>query len=128
MTKAIKKTSGLRYDIAIDWIELEIEFGAKTNFHTVQGEIRSILKLPIEIGLWVEPLDEGPGGAATVFRFKIQEPSSWRQLVNLVQKLHYKFSKGMPVISASLCKVTGIEIAFDIYGSSDFCVGQDSRV
>ena len=90
--------SAYTFRAEIDWIELKLEFVKPTNFDTV----RKRLKSP-----FVEPLNEGGGHAATIFKVKIHSPKSWDGLeLALVPLIHDHELKLAP-------EVTGIEVALD---------------
>lgn len=92
----------------IDWVELEIRTLAPTNFMTIQAALAVLQDLPEGASLhYVEPLDEGPGRAASVFRFRLQDPKNHRAVVALVAQLVENFPLQCPPI------VTGIEVALD---------------
>lgn len=102
----------VRCRAVVDWIDLEIHTVKPTNFMTVQKVFRQIQHLPSDVNPYVEAVDEGPGGAASVFRVRIQDPKNSHVLDSLCSAC----ADVMPLQSNP--KVTAIEIAFDAYNSS----------
>lgn len=92
--------TAFRFRAEVDWIELEIQTRTPTNFMTVRRAM----------GLkYVEPLDAAGGGAATVFRFRIQDPENHHGVTTKLDELAARFPlAGIPV-------VTAVEIALDAY-------------
>ncbi len=89
--------SRFRFKAVVDWIELEIQTVKATNFQTLRRGS----------GVnFVESQDAGGGGAAKVFRFRIQDPGRWSDVEDVLSRLP-------PLAIAP--KVTGIEIALDAY-------------
>ena len=89
-----------RFRAEVDWIELEIRTIDRTNFDAIRrhGNLDH-----------VRPLDPGPGGAATRFRFRIQDPISIDGVIAVLDRLKERH--------AFACEpaVTGIEVALDAY-------------
>jgi hypothetical protein len=102
----------LLYQSVIDWIELRVQTATPTNAQTVRRALRRALDLPENAKLFVEPLTPGEGGAATSFRFRIQDPKSGRHVAQMVERLGRELAPNTVLIS---CKVTAIELAFDTY-------------
>jgi hypothetical protein len=96
--------SRFRFKAVVDWIEIEIQTAKPTNFHT----LRRIGTLP-----HVRAQNEGPGGAATIFRFEVYDPDSWHDIILSISKLEAEYAFSAAPI------VTGIEIAFDAYSKGE---------
>ncbi|ADG14254.1 hypothetical protein BC1002_0146 [Paraburkholderia atlantica] len=103
----------LRFRAEVDWIEIEIKTISRTNFPTVQRALNSALQLPDSRNVFVKALDEGPGKAASVFRFRLQDPNSWSFVASMLKQLERRFP------FASEPKITAIEIAFDAYSRTE---------
>jgi hypothetical protein len=89
-----------RFRAEVDWIELEIQTRTPTNFMTIRRAM----------GLkYVEPLDAAGGGAATVFRFRIQDPENHHGVTTKLDELAASF----PLVGTPV--VTTVEIALDAY-------------
>ena len=110
--------SRFRFRAVVDWIEIEILTERHTNFQTVQEKLRVILGLPEGKDPYVQALEEGAGGRATVFRFRIYDPKNWHQVMSMARKLSEYFP------SAGIPKVTVIEIAFDAYSKGEATPGE----
>jgi hypothetical protein len=104
-----KKYSHLRFRAVVDWIEIEIETTERTNFQTVQRTLRTALGMPDDKNPRVDALNEQPGGAATIFRFRIHDPESWCDVASIIDALGKRFAFAHP------SEVTAIEVAFDAY-------------
>jgi hypothetical protein len=93
-----------RFRAVVDWIEIEIRTEKPTNFQT----FRRVGTLS-----YVKAQDEGAGGAASIFRFKIYDPDCWNDIILKIAELkaEHAFSTA-PII-------TGIEIAFDAYSKGE---------
>jgi hypothetical protein len=85
----------------VDWVEVEFETSKPTNGWTVQAHCEGFK--------FVQPQNDGAGGAATVFRARIQDPKNFQAVYLLVEKLKHKFS----LIAEP--RVVGREIALDAY-------------
>lgn len=98
------KYSCYRFEAVVDWIELEIQTKSPTNFPSIrkQGGLG-----------YVEPINAGDGGAATIFRVMIQDPLRWQDVVRQLGKIETAkpFSCGP--------RVTGIEISLDAYSHNE---------
>jgi len=106
--------SRFRFRAVVDWIELEIHTAKPTNFPKVQRILREIFGLSEDKKPpFAQPLNEGAGGAATVFRFRIYDPKNWHQVTEILQKLAQTFS------FTELPRVTAIEIALDAYSKGE---------
>lgn len=92
-----------RIKAVLDWIELEIRTLKPTHAWVIQKAFDLH---------FVEPLDKGPGGAATIFLFRIQDPRSWQHVTTRCGSIR----KGFPF--ACEPRVTAIEIALDAYSKS----------
>ena len=89
-----------RFRAVVDWIEIEIQTKTPTNFQTVRrsGSLHYAL-----------PMNKGEGGTGTLFRFRIQDPKNWLQVLETCKCITAKLPiEGSP-------KVVGIEIALDAY-------------
>lgn len=97
----------------MDWIAIEVKFQNATNFTTVQTLLRNILGLG-KRNLFVKALCAGAGGAATDYRFSIQNPKRWSQVHAVLEQLNAKkpFS--------ALPKIVGIEIALDAFNRDNY--------
>lgn len=98
---------------AVDWIAFEIRLSKRSNFMAVQDELRTALDLPAHRKPYVEALDEVEGEnhrAASVFRFRIQDPRNAAQLDHVMSALHKRFA-------IADVRIIGMEIAFDTYQS-----------
>ena len=84
--------------MAIDWIEFEIQTQTPTNFM----EICRATGLP-----YVEAQGAGRDRAASIFRFKVQDPKNHQTIKALMTQLDEKFPLQRPPV------ITGIEVAFD---------------
>jgi len=102
----------LRYEVVVDWIEIEIHTAQTTNFQTVQrvlGEIECLPEGAQDAKKFVDAQDEGAGGAASIFRFRIQNPERFHRVNALVRKLADRFAL------VDTPHLTAIEVAFDTY-------------
>lgn len=99
-----KGYTNYRFRAVIDWISLRIVTTAPTNFDTV----RTRTGVP-----FVEPINEGPGRAATEFVIRIQEPTSWASIERTLALFTHDHPLAAPVV------VTGIEIALDAYSRAN---------
>ena len=90
--------SRFRFRAVVDWIEIEVQTTTPTNAPTIRR--RGSL-------VYATPMDSGPGGAATVFRFRLYDPENWQEVVTQVQGIAKEFQLACPPA------VTAIEIAFD---------------
>jgi hypothetical protein len=97
----------LRYQTVVDWIELEIQTATPTNAQTVR---RSFAFPEGTNPPFVEPLQAGKAGESTRFRFRLQNPTSGRQVLDVVKALAQNLHRNTALIS---CRVRGIEVAFD---------------
>ncbi|PKV46765.1 hypothetical protein CLU92_4195 [Janthinobacterium sp. 61] len=98
----------LTYRTEIDWVELEVRTTAPSNFWSVQEVLRPVLPRSQAKQQFVTPLDGGNGGAATIFRFSIQDPERASKIEKVVAALCGRFDLVSIV-------VTGVEVAFDTY-------------
>lgn len=92
---------------AVDWVALQIQLSERSNFMTVQDELRAALQLTANRTPYVEAMDETSGRSASIFRFRIQNPSQTK-IEQVIDRLRGRFDFG-PVL------VVGIEVAFDTY-------------
>jgi hypothetical protein len=105
--------SHLRFRAVVDWIEIEIETAASTNFQTVQRVLKVVLGMPDGRRPYVTARDEEPGGAARKFIFRLYDPDSWSYVVAKLDELAQRF----PFASPS--KVIAVEVAFDAYSRAE---------
>lgn len=90
-----------RFRAVVDWIELRIVTVNPSNSNTVRKRIGTP---------YADPLDEGAGGAATVFKFRIHDPASWASINEALERFTVDHPLAEPIT------VTGIEISLDAYG------------
>lgn len=100
----------LTYRAAVDWVALQIKLSKRSNFMEVRDELRAALHLPDHEKLYVEALDEANGRSASLFRFRIQDPTQGRKLDQVVARLQQRFD-------LDSIQVVGIEVAFDTYST-----------
>ncbi len=81
--------SNYKFVACVDWIAIEVKFQNATNFTTVQTLLRNILGLG-KRNLFVKALCAGAGGAATDYRFSIQNPKRWSQVHAVLEQLNAK--------------------------------------
>ena len=86
----------------IDWVDIEVLLGRPSQFRHLQDTIGQVLPRV----QWVEPLEHHPGGTASRFRIRIQQPSlaQVEQALNAA-RLEYAFG-AEPI-------VTGLEVSVD---------------
>lgn len=97
-----------RLEAAVDWVELEIQLAERSNFWTVQDTLKAALQLPVDEKLYVNSLDRASGNAASIFRFRVQDPKQMRRIDQVLSHLRQCF-----IVSA--VQVVAIEVAFDTY-------------
>ena len=102
--KATPVYSAFKMNTVVDWVELRIKLKNPSNFDTV----RKRLGIP-----HAAPLDKGPGGAATEFTLKIQDPTSWRSVRAQLERLTDDHPLAEPP------EVIGIEVALDAYSKAN---------
>ncbi len=100
------KPGAITHKAVIDWIELQILLSERSNFWTVQGALRTALGLLGNAKLYVRALDEGEGRAASIFRFRIQDPKNMRWLDQVLSDLRGRFDFGA-------VQIVAVEIAFE---------------
>jgi hypothetical protein len=66
----------------VDWIEIAVKTDRATNFQALKRRIA----VP-----FVTPVDLGAGGASTEFRFRVQDPTSARQVRDQLESLESRF-------------------------------------
>lgn len=94
-----------RFVALVDFVVIGVVFARSTNAQTVQKVLRRFLPWDS----WIEPLNEGPGGAASMFFITIQEPKSFAHLTVIYSALAQKFGEGAdPMVSK-------IEFSVDAY-------------
>lgn len=97
---APKPYAAYRFRACVDWIKLRIVTSRPSNHDTVRTRV----------GIrFAEPVNEGPGQTATEFILTFQDPQSWRQLEESLQRFTHDHLLVEPV------QVTGIEVALDAY-------------
>jgi hypothetical protein len=89
------------HKIAIDWITFRLTLPSTSNFWSVRAALEPVMNR----SPYVKPMGVGPGGSASDFEVKLQDPAFVRSLGAVLQKL-------WPGSKAAL---TGMEIAFDTY-------------
>ncbi len=95
--------SNFRFSAVVDWIELEICTENPTNFQT--------LRRHCDLD-FAHPLDKSSGGAASVFRIRLQDPECWQDVDKKLKEIAAIFPLAtMPVVS-------GIEVSLDGYSRS----------
>lgn len=98
-TMLIDYTS-FKFRAVVDWIEIEIHTTEPTHYD-------AIYRLT---GAFTDPIEpSNQGKSASVFRLKIQDPSSWQAVVGVVDLIKAKYMLAKPFA------VVGIEVAFDAY-------------
>lgn len=98
--ESLPNYDAFKINAVVDWVELRIKLKDPSNFDT--------LRRRLGVG-YVTPLDKGPGGAATEFTLKIQDPTSWRNVHAQLEKLTHDHPLAAPP------EVIGIEVALDAY-------------
>ena len=98
--KESRAYAAYRFRADIDWIELRIVTSRPSNHDTVTTRV----------GVdFAEPVNAGPGQAATEFILTFQDPQSWQQLEESLQRFTHDHPLVEPV------QVAGIEVAMDAY-------------
>lgn len=97
---APKPYAAYRFRACVDWIKLRIVTSRPSNHDTVTTRVG--------IG-FAEPMNAGPGQAATEFILTFQDPQSWQQLEDSLQRFTHDHPLVEPV------QVAGIEVAMDAY-------------
>ena len=97
-----------RFNAVIDWIELEIETVNPTNFQTIKRHIIQPGKKP-----YVKAIDQAAGGAASQFRFKIQDPKNWQHVAAILNGIN----DDTPLVAEATI-VKSIEVSFDAYSNT----------
>ena len=100
----------IAFQCVVDWVELQFTTAAPTN----ATEVRKALNTTA----FVHALDEGPGRAARTFKFRLQDPHSWRAVRELLEAL----SAAKPLAAAP--QVTAIEVSLDCYARHPSAYGQ----
>lgn len=95
--------SKYKYKAVIDFIQLDFKTAKPTNAFSVQRKMKLT---------YVEPLNKSAGGAASEFRFKFHDLTSWKQLEDCISNLkrHCEL-ENEPTIS-------GIEVSIDAYSNN----------
>lgn len=96
----------------VDWIEIEIHTEKPTKFQTIQNILREVQNLPASANPHVESLNKMPGGVATVFRFRIQDPERLGEVKRILKSLSY-VGGNLPTF-----RVNEIEVSLDAYNSN----------
>jgi hypothetical protein len=97
-----------RFRAVVDWVAVEIHLTERSNFWTVQAALRAALRLPNTATPYIEPLDEGDGRAASMFRLRIQDPKRMSRVTQALAELHERFQ-------LKAVEIVAIEVAFDTY-------------
>lgn len=89
-----------RFEVVVDWIELEFELSARTHFR----HVKEALSVP-----YAQALEQGPGATATHFRVKFHDVNRYAMLIAAVRELRHRWGLAGPV------KVYAYELAADLY-------------
>lgn len=92
--------AALKFRAVVDWVELRVVTAAPSNPDTVRKRIGAS---------YVTPLNAGPGGAATEFLVRLQEPESWQDVEDALAGFTHDHELSEPVT------VYAVEIALDAY-------------
>jgi hypothetical protein len=101
--------SRFRFRAEVDWLEIEIGTARPTNFATVRrrGGVAHVTALD---AVTREPLPKGrENSAASLFRFRVQAPTTWEAIEQVLARLTDAFGLTTEVV------VTGIEVSLDAY-------------
>jgi len=71
----------------VDWVEIASSTERHTNFQTGAEKTTGHSWLPEGKDSYVQALEKGAGGRATVFRFRIYDPKNWQQVMSIARKL-----------------------------------------
>ncbi len=71
----------------MDWVEIASFTERHTNFQTGAEKTTGHSWLPEGKDSYVQALEKGAGGRATVFRFRIYDPKNWQQVMSIARKL-----------------------------------------
>ncbi len=95
------RLDSFRYRAEVDYLEVRVGLNRASNHDTVRRKT---------FATYVKSLDAGPGGAATQFRIRFDDPASREQLTRTLEilRLHYGGFSLEP-------RLEKIEIAFDCY-------------
>lgn len=99
---------GDKIEVVIDWVEVEIQLGDRSNFWTVQDHLRDALQLPEGSKPGVDALDATETGSASAFRFRVQDPRCMNAVTEILAALGERFN----IVTV---RVVAIEVAFDTY-------------
>lgn len=100
----------LRPHAVVDWIEIDVTLASSSNFTAIQNAMKDGLRT--DRTSWITPLEKGPGGAATRFLIKMQDPPALAELRRAFKHLEAKYGFVSPP------KLHAIEIAVDFYSRS----------
>ncbi|WP_018914519.1 hypothetical protein [Thiomonas sp. FB-6] len=92
--------AALKFRAVVDWVELHVVTASPSNFDTARKRVG----VP-----HVKPVNPGPGGAATEFLVRLQEPESWQDVEEALAGFTHDHPLAEPVT------VHAIEIALDAY-------------
>lgn len=79
--------SRFRFPAVVDWVEIASSTERHTNFQTGAEKTTGHSWLPEGKDSYVQALEKGAGGRATVFRFRIYDPKNWQQVMSIARKL-----------------------------------------
>lgn len=101
-----QRIPGFRPRAEIDWVEISVVLGRRTNFQTVQR----VLKLnPSGKRRRVRAVKPLPGNASNAFTITLNAPSNWTQVVTELRALEHRFGFSEPP------RIEAIEIALDFF-------------
>lgn len=95
--------TAFKFEAVIDWIEIEIRL-----CRTSKGDL-----IHAWTGTYAEPINKGAGGAASVFRLRLQEPRNWQHVKTWIEEVEQAIQKNNHCLAAPT-SIPGIEIAFDV--------------
>lgn len=70
--------SQFKLEAVVDFVKVRVDLDRHTNFHTVRSLTRAT---------YVESHDEGPGGAASAFTLRFDDPPTWKDLQTRLEAL-----------------------------------------
>jgi len=92
--------NSFKFKSVVDWIEIEIHTIETTHFDAIYRLTEA----------FTAPIDPSKRGkSASIFRIKIQDPSNWQAVVDVIELIKSKHTLTKPF------EVVGIEVAFDAY-------------
>jgi hypothetical protein len=105
----------------VDWAEVQFQLKSRSNLQTVQPKLSRILDLSEGKSSSVFVLDAKAGGAASLFAFRIQDPKRFAHVQRVLAALTKRFDLACPP------RVTGIEVAFDLFPKKGTTPREDSE-